>query len=243
MKISIREISRMIDHSLLHPALTDEDLVFGCKLSLDLGVASVCVKPSGVSLAAEMLEESSVLLGSVAGFSHGGSTIQIKVREAEEAIEEGASEIDVVVNIGKLLGENWQYVQKEIRELRKLTSDYDAVLSVIFENSYLEHIHIMHLCSICSEEEVDYVKNSTGCFNAHFKGEKKYYTEESTAALQLMRSYTASKVRIKAAGGIYSLDEVLHLREIGISRVCVTDTKKIVAEARKRNYPEYLQEK
>ena len=133
----ITEIAKMIDHSLLHPAMNDKDLREGCLLAKEYNVASVCIKPYAVKMAAEILKGSDVKVGTVVGFPHGNSLVDIKVFETEKAISDGAVEIDLVINIGKVLSEDWKYIEFEVKSVVEITKKHNAVLKVIFENDFL----------------------------------------------------------------------------------------------------------
>ena len=137
MDLTLRAIAKMIDHSLLHPTMTDDDLQRECEVALRCDVASVCIKPYAVPMAAKLLSGSDVLVGTVAGFPHGNSRIDIKVREAELGMADGAEEIDVVVNTGKVLSGDWGYVADEIRQVNQAVVGGRATLKLIFENDFL----------------------------------------------------------------------------------------------------------
>lgn len=225
----------MIDHSLLHPTMTDADLRQGCALARRYDVASVCIKPYAVPLAVELLSGSAVAVGTVIGFPHGNSTLQIKVQETELACRVGATEIDMVVNIGKVLGEDWAYVEEEIRAVAAVTKQRGALLKVIFENDYLTGDQFkIRLCEICNQLEVDFVKTSTGY--GFVKGDDGKYSYEGATAhdLQLMRRHAAPEVQVKAAGGVRTLDDLLRVKELGVTRVGATATAAILEEAKKR---------
>lgn len=230
----IHDLAKMIDHSILHPTMTDADLQEGCALALQYDTASVCVKPYAVKKAAEYLAGSSVLVGTVIGFPHGNSATEIKTAECRQACEDGAVEIDMVVNIGKVLGGDWKYVQEEIRSINQEAIAHGAIVKVIFENDFLQKEHKIRLCEICSEEKVAYVKTSTGY--GFVKGsDGKFFTLGATVEdLILMRRYSAPEVKVKAAGGVRSLDDLLKVKETGVSRVGATATEAILEEARKR---------
>src|SRR6185503_6800083 len=136
-KVTLRDLAKMIDHSLLHPTMTDEEIRKGCELARRYDVATACVKPYAIPLAKEVLAGSDVGVCPVIGFPHGNSSIQIKVREAEAAAREGGTEIDMVINIGKALGEDWAYVEAEIKAINDAVIANGAILKVIFENDYL----------------------------------------------------------------------------------------------------------
>jgi deoxyribose-phosphate aldolase len=235
MKLTIKEVSKMIDHSLLHPTMTDEDLRAGCELAKEYDAASVCIKPYAVKMAAEILRGSDVLVCTVIGFPHGNSTISIKVAETRQACKDGATEIDMVVNIGKVLSEDWRYVKKEINAINKECLKNGAILKVIFENDYLlKDKHKIKLCQICSTVGVAFVKTSSGYgFIKQANGDYNYKgaTEHD---LKLMRKYSAPNVQIKGAGGIRTLDDLLKVHEWGVTRIGATATVAIVEDAKKR---------
>lgn len=228
----LRELSKMIDHSLLHPTMTDAEVRAGCELSVKYDVATACVKPYHIPLAKEIFHGTDVKVCAVIGFPHGNSTTSIKVREAEEAAREGATEIDMVVNIGKVLGGDWDYVAGEIEAVNAAVTWKKAILKVIFENDYLKDEHIIHLCKIASEKKVAFVKTSTGY--GFVKQPNGFYTYQGATDhhLQLMRQHTAPGIQIKAAGGVRTLDDLLRVREWGVTRIGATATATILDEAK-----------
>lgn len=221
-KVSYEEIAKMIDHSLLHPTLTDEDMEAGCLLARRLKVASVCVKPYFVSRAVELLHGSGVAVGTTIGFPHGGHTTTAKRQEAVDACKRGAVELDMVINIGMALSEDWEYVEDDIRAVLEVAREHGALLKVIFENCYLQDDHKIKLCQICSELGVDFVKTSTGFGTGGA-------TDED---LMLMRKHCPPSVQVKAAGGVRTLERTLRVRELGCTRIGATATEKILAEVR-----------
>ena len=234
--ITVKELAKMIDHSLLHPTMTDDILKQECEVAKKYDVASVCIKPYAVKNAVEWLKESNVVVGTVIGFPHGNSTIDIKVKETEQAIADGAKEIDMVVNIGKVLGEDWDYIEKEISAINGATVSLGAILKVIFENDYLtEDKFKIKLCEICSETKVAFVKTSTGY--GFIKGSDGKYSYQGATEhdLKLMRRYSDPEVQVKAAGGVRTLDDLLKVKELGVTRVGATATIAILEEAKKRN--------
>jgi len=231
----ITEIAKMIDHSLLAPALTDEELKQDCELAKKYNVASVCVKPYAVKLATECVEGSDVLVGTVVGFPHGNSTIAVKVFETEQAIQDRAAEIDVVVNLGKVLGEDWDYVEREIRAIVDATKKNNVVLKVIFENDLLpDDKYKIKLCEICSKLKVDFVKTSTGYNYVKGPDGKYSYKGATDHDLRLMREHSSPGVQVKAAGGVGSLDAILRVKEMGITRVGTRQTESIINAAREK---------
>lgn len=232
--ITLRDIAKMIDHSLLHPTMTDEDIRKGCELARRCGTATACVKPYSIPLAVEVLKGSDVGVCPVIGFPHGNSTTRIKVAEASEAAEAGGAEIDMVINAGKALGGDWTYVASEIRAINDAVTARGAILKVIFENDYLKDEHIIRLCEICSEIRVAFIKTSTGYGFVKQPDGAYNYKGATVPHLKLMRAHTAPSVQIKAAGGVRSLDDLLLVRSLGISRIGATATEPILEEARRR---------
>ena len=231
MSYTVSQLAKMIDHSLLHPTMTDKDLVEGCDLAIRYHTASVCVKPYAVKRAAELLKGSDVLVCTVIGFPHGGVHTEIKVAETRLACQEGATEIDMVVNIGKVKGGDWDYVEREIRAINKEALSHGAIVKVIFENDYLNEAEKIQLCRICSSIPVAFVKTSTGY--GYVKGsDGKFSTQGATLAdLRLMRSNCPDTVQVKAAGGVRSLPEMLKAIEAGATRIGATATQAILDEA------------
>lgn len=234
--IPLKTLSKMIDHSLLHPTLTDKGIVAGCALARKYDVATVCVKPYAVPMCCKELAGADVGICSVIGFPHGNSTTAIKAAETAQAIRDGASEIDMVINIGKTLGGDWQYVSNEIRAVNDVCLSKGALLKVIFETDYLQDEQIIRLCEICSQCKAAFIKTSTGYgFVKQLSGFYSYAgaTEHNVT---LMRSCADASVRIKAAGGIRTLDDLLRFRALGVARIGATATEAILEDAAKRGY-------
>lgn len=229
----INEIAKMIDHSLLHPALTDEEIINGCHLANKYNVASVCVKPYSVKLARSILINSEVAVGSVVGFPHGNSSIAIKALETEQICKDGATEIDMVVNIGKVLSEDWTYIKDEIEAIHKIAIQNHSILKVIFENDYLKNNkYKIKLCEICNELNVDFVKTSTGFGFKKDQNNNYNYDGAVDSDLELMRTRSNKNIEIKAAGKIRSLDDLLRVKKLGATRVGATATKEIMDAAK-----------
>lgn len=229
------DIAKMIDHSILHPAFTDEDLKSECSVAKKYKVATVCVKPYHTALAKEILAESDVGICAVIGFPHGNNTIAIKMEETKQVICDGATEVDMVVNIGKVLQNDWSYIEHEIDSINKLCKSENAILKVIFENDFIpDNQTKIKLCEICSKVKVAFVKTSTGYgFVKNEKG-SYFYKGATEHDLKLMRKYSSSNVEIKAAGGVRTLNDVIKVRELGVTRVGATATIAIVEEAKKQ---------
>ena len=234
MTINQRDLAKMIDHSLLHPTMTDDEMQRGCELADRYQVASVCIKPYAVKQAAVWLADSEVLVGTVIGFPHGNSPVNIKVAETQQACQDGAIEIDMVVNIGKVLSGDWGYVTYEIDAINDAVVANDRVLKVIFENDYLKPEHIKKLCEICNAIHVAFVKTSTGY--GFVKQANGMYSYQGAVAddLILMRETAKKSIEIKAAGGIRTLDDLLAVRKLGVTRVGATATAEILDEAQRR---------
>jgi deoxyribose-phosphate aldolase len=234
---SIKSIAKLIDHSLLHPKLSDKELQAGCLLARQYDVASVCIKPYAVPLAREILAKSQVHVGTVIGFPHGANHLEIKVKETERALADGAEELDMVINIGKVLSADWTYVAEEIRTINNILVEKNGILKVIFENDFLtDKNYKLKLCEICSQQAVAFVKTSTGYGFVKQKDGNYNYRGATDADLVLMRQACAKSVQLKAAGGIRSLDDVLRVKALGVTRVGTTSTENILKEAQERGY-------
>jgi deoxyribose-phosphate aldolase len=224
MEYTYQDIAKMIDHSLLNPVMTDQDLEKGCRVGLEYDVASVCIMPYALRRAAEILKGSTVRASTTIGFPHGGHTTAVKVAEARQALADGGEELDMVVNISKVLSRDWAYVGGEIAAIVELAHAQGAKVKVIFENCYLTDEHKVRLCRICGEVGADWVKTSTG-----------YGSGGATDAdLILMRKHSPPPVQVKAAGGIRDLDGLLRVKALGVTRVGASRTTDILEECRRR---------
>ncbi|PYI01460.1 deoxyribose-phosphate aldolase [Aspergillus sclerotiicarbonarius CBS 121057] len=234
IRVTLPQLTKAIDHSLLHPTMTDADILAGLKIARDHNVATACIKPYSISLAKAALAGSSVLICPVIGFPHGNSTTEIKVLEAREAARAGGAEIDMVVNIGKVLGGEWEYVHREISAINDAVVGNGAILKVIFENDYLEAEHITRLCEICTAVGVGFIKTSTGYGFVKQRDGGYNYRGATVRDLKLMREKAGEKVQIKAAGGVRTLDDLLHVMSLGVTRIGATATVAILEEAKRR---------
>jgi len=221
------ELAKMFDHSLLQPTLTDADLERGLLLAREYDVASVCIKPYAVRFAAKLLAGSTVRASTTIGFPHGGHVTAIKVKESEIALADGATELDMVVNIGKVLSGEWNSVAHDIAAVVNVAHAAGAKVKVIFENAYLKDEHKIALCHICGEVRADWVKTSTG------------YAESGATIedLTLMRKHSPAHVQVKAAGGVRTYEKLLEVRAVGVSRVGATATKAILDDAKSKMGP------
>ena len=212
--VAYDDIAQMIDHSLLNPALTDQDIIEGCRIAMEYRVATVCCRPSDVILAKSILKDSDVGTTTVIGFPRGTTTTDVKVFEADEAINNGCVELDVVLNIGKHRSGDYDFVKNDLKAVTDLCHNRKIIVKVIFENCYLDTGQKIAACRICNEIKVDYVKTSTG-----------YGTSGATDEdLKLMRHYTDAEIKIKAAGGIRTLERAIEIRKLGVSRFGATAT-------------------
>ncbi len=218
------DLARLIDHSLLRPELTEEQVEEGCRIARDYGVASVSVRPADVDLAVEWLRGTDVAVGSVAGFPHGSSTTATKLYEVRDLIRRGAREIDMVLNIGKLRSRCFQYVETELRQIADACHESGVLLKVIFENAYLTDELKIIACKIATRAGVDFVKTSTGFAPSGATLED----------LRLMRRYSGPNVRLKAAGGVRSLEMALAVYQAGCDRFGATATVQILEDWKAR---------
>lgn len=231
-KLTPVQIAKMIDHSILHPTFTDRDLEANCAIAVKYDVATVCVKPYHVHQAAALLKGSAVEVCAVIGFPHGNSTSEIKVAETIGVIADGAKEVDMVVNIGKVLQGDWAYVEAEIHAINEATVQGGAILKVIFETDFVTRDEDKaRLCRICSRQKVAFVKTSTGYGFVRNNDGTYHYQGATERDLRLMREHCDPGVQIKAAGGVRNLEQILHVRSLGVTRVGATATETIMEAA------------
>jgi deoxyribose-phosphate aldolase len=242
VKYTYEQLAGMIDHSLLHPTLTDRELEDGYKLAVKYGVASVCIKPYAVKRAAGLLAGSGVRVGCVIGFPHGNSCTESKRYETELACRDGAVEIDMVINLGKALSGDWNYVENDVKVVCDEAHRYGAKVKVIFENDYLDKGGAgldgdefkRKLCQICERAGADWVKTSTGF--GYVKQPDGHFNYRGATAhdLELMRAACSPRVQVKAAGGVRDLDSLIRVRDLGASRCGASATAAILDEYRRR---------
>ncbi len=222
--ITLPEIAKLLDHSTLQPFLTENDIIKGCDIALQYQTATVCARPGDMPLVVKRLSGSSVLPCTVIGFPHGAHHMDVKCVEAVRALDDGCRELDMVLNIGKMLEGNEAYVQEEIQKLAELAHGRDAILKVILETCYLSDEQKKTACRLSELAGADFVKTSTGYGSAG----------ATIQDVQLMRNAVSDKVRVKASGGIRTLDMVLSCRKAGAVRCGVSATVKIMEEAKER---------
>ncbi|MBE0537355.1 MAG: deoxyribose-phosphate aldolase [Phycisphaerae bacterium] len=224
MDYTYDDIAGMIDHSLLNPTLTTDALEQGIALALKYRTASVCIMPYYLKRCAQLLAGSTVHPSTVIGFPHGGHTTAVKLAEAQQAMDDGGRELDMVVNISKALSGDWPYVRDDIKAVVDAAHARDCKVKVIFENCYLTDAQKIKLCEICGELNADWVKTSTG-----------YGTSGATMEdLALMRKHAPAHVQVKAAGGVRDLDKLLQVRALGVTRAGATATAAILDECKRR---------
>lgn len=214
----------MIDHSLLNPALTVDQLERGIQIALKYEVASVCIMPFYLKRCSELLKGSGVKASTTIGFPHGGHATFTKISETKQALNDGCEELDVVVNINQVISGNWDFVRSEIAAIIELIHASHQKVKIIFENCYLNDAQKIRLCEICGELSADWVKTSTG-----------YGISGATPEdVMLMRKHSPSFVQVKAAGGIRDLDTLLMFRELGATRIGCSRTAEILEECKQR---------
>jgi deoxyribose-phosphate aldolase len=224
MDWTLKDVAKMIDHSLLNPVLTWKELEDGCRLALAYDVASVCIMPYALGRCSEILRGSAVRASTTIGFPHGGHTTDVKVAEARQALKDGGEELDAVVNISMVRSGRWDAVREELGQLTQVTHGAGQKIKVIFENCYLRDEEKIRLCEIAGELRVDWVKTSTG-----------YGSSGATMEdLKLMRRYSPPHVQVKAAGGVRDLDTLLAVRALGVTRTGASRTAEMLEEAKRR---------
>ncbi len=224
MQFTYEQLAKTIDHSLLMPTMTVEQLEAGCQLAIDYNVASVCIMPYYMKRCTEILSASTVMPSTTIGFPHGGHTTKIKRAEAEQAIADGCQELDMVVNISQVLSGNWDYVTTDIRMVVEAAHAAGRKVKVIFENCYLNDDQKKKLCEICTNLKADWVKTSTG-----------YGTGGATIAdLQLMLDSVGPGIQVKAAGGVRDLETFVQVKAMGVTRIGSSRTSEILEAARKQ---------
>jgi deoxyribose-phosphate aldolase len=242
MKYTYAELAQMIDHSLLHPTMTDQELEDGCRLAAKYCVASVCIKPYAVKRAAALLAGSGVRVGAVIGFPHGNGATEAKRYETELACRDGAVEIDMVINLGKALSGDWEYVERDLRAVCDEAHAHGAKVKVIFENDYLakggaglsSDDFKRKLCHVSERAGADWVKTSTGYGFVKQPDGSYNYRGATEHDLALMRATCSPKVQVKAAGGVRDLDGLIRVRDLGATRCGATATAAMFDEYRRR---------
>jgi deoxyribose-phosphate aldolase len=223
-RLTYRDVAKAIDHSLLKPDLTDTLVEVGCRLAADYDVASVCVRPRDVERARGLLTGTTVAVGTVIGFPHGSSRTETKVFESRLALRNGARELDMVIDIGALIAGDDQRVEEQIAEVVGVAHAEGALVKVILENAYLSEEQKVRGCRLVEAAGADFVKTSTGFAP----------TGATIEDLKLMRRSVSPRVQVKAAHGIRTLDALVEVLEIGVTRVGATQTAAMLDEFKAR---------
>lgn len=213
------QIARAIDHALLHPTMTDAEILEGCRLAASLNLGSVCVKPYAIPLVHTELAGTSVAVGTVIGFPHGSHPTAVKAAEADWACRAGAVELDMVVNVGRVLQGDWRYVEDDIATVCHVARDHGALLKVIFETDFVTSAETkQRLCEICVNVGVDFTKTSTG-FGFHKIDGRMDYVGATEADVRLMVAACAGRVAVKASGGIRNRTDAIKFLGLGCTRL------------------------
>jgi deoxyribose-phosphate aldolase len=228
------KMASLIDHALLHPTMTDDEIRAGCELARRLNLKSVCVKPYAVPLAVEILAGSQTLVGTVIGFPHGSHPTEIKAAEARWVIERGAAELDMVINIGKALQGDWEFVENDIRQVVNAAHATDRIVKVIFETDYItDDSTKKKLCEICERAGADFVKTSTGFGFVKQSGGNYNYVGATDSDIALMRAACSPKVGVKASGGVRDYEQAKRLVALGATRLGTSASEAIVGRSGK----------
>jgi deoxyribose-phosphate aldolase len=221
---TVPELAAMIDHAVLKPTQTERDVVDGCAIARKEHIASVCVKPFYVPVTARLLKDSGVDTSTVIGFPHGGQSPEVKVSTASNALRDGATELDMVINIGALIDKDYATVEREVASVVGLAHASEALVKVILETSYLDDAQKVIAAQIAAAAGADFVKTSTG-----------FGPEGATVEdVRLLRQTVGTKLGVKASGGIRTLDEALAMIEAGADRLGTSSTSAILNELRRR---------
>ena len=228
-----QSIAGLIDHALLHPTLTDEELKAGCELCRSLHVAAVCIKPYAVPLAKQLLEGSGVAVCTVIGFPHGSNLPEVKALEADLACQQGATELDMVVNVGRVLSQDWKYVERDIRTVVEVAGRHGAITKVIFETEFVADDALkIELCRVCDVAGADFVKTSTG-FGYLRQPSGDFATVGATEHdIKLMRKHRGNRMQVKASGGIRDYATAARMRSLGATRIGTSSSANIIAGER-----------
>ena len=215
------EINRYIDHTILKATATEDDIVELCKEAKEYNFFSVCVNSGFVKLAKEQLKGSDVKVCTVVGFPLGAMSSEAKIFETQQALKDGAEEVDMVINIGELKSRNFKKVEEEIAAIKREVGD--KVLKVIIETCYLTPQEIVVASELAVKAKADFVKTSTGFGNDGARMDN----------IELMKKAVNGEAKIKASGGIKNLDTALSFIEAGVERIGTSSGVSIVKELKK----------
>jgi len=239
--LMLEHIAKTIDHSLLDSALTDKELTAGCEIAKARNVASVCILPTGIEIAVDVLGDSEVAVGTIVGFPFGYEPTKIKVAATHLYCGLGAREIDTVAHTGKVKGREWDYILRDIGAIRDAAREYGAIVKLIFENDLLENEEQkVGLCVVCNKLDLDFAKTSSGYAKPQVgmvHGKKVYGYEGATLPdLDLMREQCKPNIEIKAAGGVGTFQDALEVIARGCTRIGATRTEAILDAAARAGY-------
>lgn len=220
-----KQLAHMFDHTFLKPYATKEDFIKLCNEAKDMGAAMVAINSSPVSLCKELLKGSEVHVGAAISFPLGQTTLEVKLAETQKAIEDGADEIDYVINIGELKMGHYDYIENEMQSIVDVCQKHNVISKVIFENCYLTKEEIKKLAEIAKKVKPDYIKTSTGF------GTGGALVED----VRLMKEVVGDSVKVKAAGGIRDWKTCQAMIEAGASRIGTSSSLKILEEFEKEN--------
>lgn len=223
------EVARLIDHALLHPVMSDAEIVAGCALAARLDLKSVCVKPYAIPLAATTLARARTATGTVIGFPHGGAPTAIKAAEAKWSLDAGAVELDMVVNIGKVFSGDWDFVRADIRAVVETGHAQGAIVKVIFETDLVtDSGWKRRLCEICTDVGADFVKTSTGFGFVKQKAGGFDYRGATLDDVRLMREASGPAVGVKASGGVRDWRQAVEFMQAGATRLGTSASEAIL---------------
>lgn len=217
---TLEQVAKTIDHSILKPDFTYADVEAGAALALKFNTASYCIRPMDVAAAAKALAGSTVNVCTVIGFPHGSTTSATKVFETNDAIANGANEIDMVLNVSALLSGDFDYVEKDIRGVVEAAHSKGASVKVIFETAFLNDEQIIKACELTESAGADYVKTSTG-----FASEGA-----TTHNVALMKKTVGDRLKVKSSGGVRTLDQLIDYMDLGVTRSGCSATAQVLEE-------------
>lgn len=217
---TLEQVAKTIDHSILKPDFTYADVEAGAKLALQYNTASYCIRPMDVAVAAKTLAGSTVNVCTVIGFPHGSTTSATKAFETKDAIKNGATEIDMVINVSALLSGDYEYVEQDIRGVVDVAHAEGASVKVIFETAFLNDEQIIKACELTEKAGADYVKTSTG-----FASEGA-----TTHNVALMKKTVGDRLKVKSSGGVRTLDQLIDYMDLGVTRSGCSATAQVLEE-------------
>ncbi|MGL1893517.1 MAG: deoxyribose-phosphate aldolase [Spirochaetaceae bacterium] len=224
--LQLKQVAAMIDNTVLRPFITNDVWFELCNTSIEYGFKTVAINNAGIEYCVSILKESDVLVDAAVSFPLGQATMEVKFFETEDAIQKGAKEVDYVINIVELKNGNYDYIKKEMKGIVAICKKNDVVSKVIFETCYLTSSEIIKMCEIANVVKPTFIKTSTGF------GEYGAKIED----VRLMRKHTDQDIKIKASGGIRTLEDFISFVEAGASRIGTSSGVKIIDEYKKKYF-------